>query len=104
MTQHERFCRARECRCPHPMRKASDNIARIGSDSDGNLEILEGAVSGLAAFPDAWQKVGVAESRNGQTLPGRRCLPGRTKRTRVIARAAGGNHPGDRPPAPTTLL
>ncbi|HHL0411283.1 TPA: hypothetical protein ACQZ9C_005506, partial [Klebsiella pneumoniae] len=29
----------------------------------GNLKSWEEAVSGLAAFLDAWQKVGVAESR-----------------------------------------
>ena len=42
---------------------ASDKYCAYCSDSDGNLKSWEEAVSGLAAFLDAWQKVGVAESR-----------------------------------------
>ena len=64
MTQHERFCQA----CGMPMsapdaQGASDKYCAYCSDSDGNLKSWEEAVSGLAAFLDAWQKVGVAESR-----------------------------------------
>ena len=68
MTQHERFCQA----CGMPMsapdaQGASDKYCAYCSDSDGNLKSWEEAVSGLAAFLDAWQKVGVAESRKRAT-------------------------------------
>lgn len=64
MTQHESFCQA----CGMPMSSpdaqgASDKYCAYCSDSDGNLKSWEEAVSGLAAFLDSWQKVGVAESR-----------------------------------------
>ncbi|WP_407257386.1 hypothetical protein [Klebsiella pneumoniae] len=42
---------------------SKSSIYSTKPDSDGNLKSWEEAVSGLAAFLDAWQKVGVAESR-----------------------------------------
>ncbi|CDL13611.1 FIG00732711: hypothetical protein [Klebsiella pneumoniae IS46] len=83
---------------------ASDKYCAYCSDSDGNLKSWEEAVSGLAAFLDAWQKVGVAESRKrAKTLPdGDACLGAQSGR--VIC--PGGRRKSSRGQTamPTTLL
>lgn len=105
MTQHERFCQA----CGMPMsapdaQGASDKYCAYCSDSDGNLKSWEEAVSGLAAFLDAWQKVGVAGiTETGKTLPdGDACLGAQSGR--VIC--PGGRRKSSRGQTamPTTLL
>ncbi|CDL08279.1 FIG00732711: hypothetical protein [Klebsiella pneumoniae IS43] len=105
MTQHERFCQA----CGMPMsapdaQGASDKYCAYCSDSDGNLKSWEEAVSGLAAFLDAWQKVGVAESRKrAKTLPdGDACLGAQSGR--VICPGGWRKSSRGQTAMPTTLL